>query len=483
MRKLIALVLLCCAGCTGCTPAAQNETLQVVATTPVLADIAQNVAGDRAQVTSLVKPGADPHTYEPALRDVRAIANSSLALTNHLLLEEQALVRTVIENSRSQVVKVAEETPKYGVKMLPLVEDAALDTVWLGMRVEGENTRLSLVNKRGPGEVSTYLTTSFGSPQVYINSADGIDRSDGVDLPAGAHTHLSWAFTKPGIYELTFASARAKETFTFAVGVDPARYRQTKNKYPLEGGHEDITATGGRILIVGDGKNGEPKAQFDPAKTVIVVPPSALAQIPPDPRFRFLGRPGHETYMLAQGVIGKHVHGEVDPHMWQDVKAGIAYAKVIRDHLKEVDPEGSVQYERNTSQYVGRLEKLDRYVRSQIAAIDTSARHLVTTHDAYGYLAAAYNIKVAGFVSPNPGVEPSTRDLIALTRTLQNLKVRAVFLEPNLTERSKDLTETAKRLGIKVCPIYGDSFTEKINTYEKMMTANANSLRRCLEKQ
>ena len=129
MRKLIAVVLLCCCACS---PAAQSKKPQVVATTPVLADIAQNVAGTRAQVKGLVKPGADPHSYEPTLADVRAIANSKLALTNHLLLEEQSLYRAVRNNSRGPVIKVGEETPKYGTRMLPLVEDITLDTVWLG---------------------------------------------------------------------------------------------------------------------------------------------------------------------------------------------------------------------------------------------------------------------------------------------------------------------------------------------------------------
>ncbi|MDK7162412.1 MULTISPECIES: anchored repeat ABC transporter, substrate-binding protein [Winkia] len=479
MRKLIAVVLLCCCACS---PAAQSKKPQVVATTPVLADIAQNVAGTRAQVKALVKPGADPHSYEPTLADVRAIANSKLALTNHLLLEEQSLYRAVRNNSRGPVIKVGEETPKYGTRMLPLVEDITLNTVWLGMRVDGTTARMQMTARRGPGDVSAYLTTSFGSPQVYLNSADGIDQRDGVDLPAGAHTHMSWAFTKPGIYQIDFAAKNARNTITFAVGVDPARSELTKNMEPLTQGHEDITLKDGKILIVGDAKDGRNKASFDPTKTVIVVPPAALEQIPPDPRFRFLGRPGHETYMLAQAVIGKHVHGEVDPHMWQDVQAGIAYAKVIRDHLKEVDPAGSATYDRNTRQYEARLKKLDEYVRGQIRAIPKAQRHLVTTHDAYGYLGKAYGINVAGFVSPNPAVEPSSRDLVALTRTLQNLHVKAVFLEPNLSARSKDLTETAKRLHIAICPIHGDTFTEEINTYEKMMAANADSLRRCLEK-
>ena len=42
---------------------------------------------------------------------------------------------------------------------------------------------------------------------------------------------------------------------------------------------------------------------------------------------------------------------------------------------------------------------------------------------------------------------------MALTRTLENLDVPAVFLEPELAGKSNELTETAKTLGVRVCPI------------------------------
>ena len=84
LAAMTALSLL--AGC-GHAPAAQEDKLSVVTTTPILADLTRNVAGDRADVTSLVPSGADPHTYEPSLRDVRTVVYSKVALSNYLMLE------------------------------------------------------------------------------------------------------------------------------------------------------------------------------------------------------------------------------------------------------------------------------------------------------------------------------------------------------------------------------------------------------------
>ena len=68
MRKRLVCVVAALSLLAGCghAPASQNDKLSVVTTTPILADLTRNVAGDRATVTSMVPSGADPHTYEPA---------------------------------------------------------------------------------------------------------------------------------------------------------------------------------------------------------------------------------------------------------------------------------------------------------------------------------------------------------------------------------------------------------------------------------
>lgn len=53
---------------------------RVVATTTQLADIARNVAGDRASVTGILTPNSDPHDYEPRPSDARALADAGLVL-------------------------------------------------------------------------------------------------------------------------------------------------------------------------------------------------------------------------------------------------------------------------------------------------------------------------------------------------------------------------------------------------------------------
>ena len=81
MRRSLLLVLLCAAlaGC-GADRSGAGEGLQVVATTPHVADFARQVAGDRARVEALVPQNADPHDFEPRPSDARAVAEAGVVL-------------------------------------------------------------------------------------------------------------------------------------------------------------------------------------------------------------------------------------------------------------------------------------------------------------------------------------------------------------------------------------------------------------------
>ena len=79
----LALAVALMAGPVG----AAEERMKVVTTFTVLADMAQNVAGEAAEVVSVTKPGAEIHGYEPTPRDIVRAHDADLILWNGLDLE------------------------------------------------------------------------------------------------------------------------------------------------------------------------------------------------------------------------------------------------------------------------------------------------------------------------------------------------------------------------------------------------------------
>ncbi|MFA5607038.1 MAG: zinc ABC transporter substrate-binding protein [Leucobacter sp.] len=86
----LAGVLAGALGLSGCAQPDANDagdpSLTVYATTGYLADAVANIAPD-AEVTTMVGPGADPHTYQPSTRDIETIQRADVVFWNGLNLE------------------------------------------------------------------------------------------------------------------------------------------------------------------------------------------------------------------------------------------------------------------------------------------------------------------------------------------------------------------------------------------------------------
>ena len=112
MKKLVWVLSLCAAvlalvGC-GQTPQENQGKLQVVTTVYPVYDVVKKVAGDRADVTLLVPPGAEPHDWEPTASDLKKIGQAKvffyngagLEPTDQILKKEITRDATVLELSQ-----------------------------------------------------------------------------------------------------------------------------------------------------------------------------------------------------------------------------------------------------------------------------------------------------------------------------------------------------------------------------------------------
>lgn len=140
-----------------------------------------------------------------------------------------------------------------GTRIWQIPQTQRAGILWLGWNTEEISSgqvrggvTWSLDRVEGPGTVAVYLFNPFGQPQIVFNSGDGVP--DRHEVPLGTHAHGNWAFTKEGIYRVTFtqsatlasgAQVRDSEVVTFAVGsTDP------NSVLPAAGGQQTGQATG-----------------------------------------------------------------------------------------------------------------------------------------------------------------------------------------------------------------------------------------------
>jgi ABC-type Zn uptake system ZnuABC Zn-binding protein ZnuA len=118
---LAALFLTAC----GSAPNNSDGALRVLASTTFLADIAQNIAGDRVQVESLLPYGADAHAYQAAPADVARIAESRLLIINGL--EYERFIESLLENAGGEKLVIEATTG-----LVPTNDSGAVDPhMWL----------------------------------------------------------------------------------------------------------------------------------------------------------------------------------------------------------------------------------------------------------------------------------------------------------------------------------------------------------------
>jgi len=171
-------------------------------------------------------------------------------------------------------------------------------------------------------------------------------------------------------------------------------------------------------------------------------------------------------------------HAETDPHAWQSVPNAKIYVANIRDALIAADPAGKSSYEANATTYLAKLAALDADVKAMIDKIPAERRRIITTHDAFGYFAAAYGVS---FIAPQ-GVstesEVSARDVAKIITQIRKQKIPAVFLE-NITD-DRLLKRIGAEGGARVGgTLYSDALTDEKGpapTYIDMMRHNVKQL-------
>ncbi|VXB25563.1 metal ABC transporter substrate-binding protein [Aeromicrobium sp. 9AM] len=172
-----------------------------------------------------------------------------------------------------------------------------------------------------------------------------------------------------------------------------------------------------------------------------------------------------------------HDHDDIDPHTWLDPENMVAVTRAVEAKLSAVDPDHASDYAANASKLVSDLQTLGTDFATGLKTCKT--RTIVTSHAAFQYLAARYDLTQVPIAGIDPSNEPSPAQLADITDLVRKEKITTIFTEELVSPAIADTI--AKETGATTAtldPIEGLSDATKDQTYLTLMRKNLETLRK-----
>lgn len=149
---------------------------------------------------------------------------------------------------------------------------------------------------------------------------------------------------------------------------------------------------------------------------------------------------------------------EIDPHFWFNIGLYKDAFKVAKDSLVQLLPEEKDNLEKNYTDYVAKLDELDKENKEKLAQIPAESRYLITPHDAFQYFSKAYGIEVMAPQGVSTDSEVANKEVEETAKFIADHKIKAIFAESTTNpERMKKLQDVVKSKGFEVKVVSGEN--------------------------
>ncbi|TVQ62338.1 MAG: manganese transporter [Phycisphaerales bacterium] len=208
--------------------------------------------------------------------------------------------------------------------------------------------------------------------------------------------------------------------------------------------------------------------------------------------FERAARAGRRVVAVAEGLPAEALLLEdegaaTDPHVWMSPRVWAHAVERVASVLIEAEPSSREVFEANAGEYLERLRALDAYASEVLGTIPEKRRVLVTAHDAFGYLGAAYGLEVVGIQGLSTESEAGVRRIERMVSLIVEREVPAVFIETTVTDRNvRALVAGVERRG-RTLTIGGELYSDALGevgspgeTYFGMFEHNIETIARGL---
>ncbi|MDR0645347.1 MAG: zinc ABC transporter substrate-binding protein [Treponema sp.] len=466
---------------------ANNGKPDVVAVNFPAYDFVRQIAGDRVNLTMLLPPGAESHSFEPTPKDIITVQNSNVFI--YTGGESDVWVDRVLESMDTSKKKI--------IRMMDAV-DVVVEEIVEGME-DDEHDHEHDHAELNPADVEDRPLSDFsgnwkasvpylkdGSVDVYFEHAAEESGMTPADVKAMYINMMRTDYPTLTVTSdsITINGVSAKATYKgFKLvesdhGVSPWYMYETGgtagvpkywvfNDHGHEAGRQEEEIA--HIHALYDDKS------FDAIFTIedwaaMYFDTSATAD-------------DILASMMHHGDEHEEEEGEYDEHVWTSPKNAQRIVRVITEALCEVDTANAALFRQNAQNYIAKLDELDKEFQ---AVVNGAKRKTIVFGDRFPfrYFADAYGLTYfAAFPGCSTETEPSAATVAFLIDKVKSEKIPVIFHIELSNERMADTIaeETgAKKLLLHACHNISKQEFDRGVTFLELQKANVPRLREAL---
>ena len=517
MKKLISLMLCLLLAAAGfAAPAAADEPLKVVTTIFPPYDFIRQIAGDNVEVTMLLKPGSESHTFEPTPQDIITIQSCDLFIyvggesdiwVDRILgsldsgPKQVVMLTDMVETVQEEIVEGMEHEHEDHVheeydpdkvydrplsdwegewtSLAPFAADGTLDAYGETKIVDTDTTLAQWREK----QAHTWRTEDFNTFSIQGDTMTLV--KDGQSY-SGTYRYAGYEAVEKesGVsvwyeYELTDAAEGMPAYLVFndhgygtapedhAEDDDDDDHEEEADEHADEDddhGHEDEIAH--THLRYGD-------ESFEALLTVEGWSP-----------FFVDASAAPESYV---GMLTGHSHSheeEMDEHVWTSPKNAMAIVRSLTGTLKEMDPANAETYQANADAYLADLEAVDAALAEAVANAPNKTL-IFGDRFPFRYFTDAYGLNYfAAFSGCSSQADASIATVLFLIDKVQSEKVPVVFkIELSNGNLAKTISESTGAQVLELHSAHNLSKEDFDNgvTYLDVMWRNVEQLKIALQ--
>lgn len=175
-------------------------------------------------------------------------------------------------------------------------------------------------------------------------------------------------------------------------------------------------------------------------------------------------------------------HGGLDPHVWLDPQNAKQELEAIKNAFVQADPDNASYYETNYEKWAKEFDALDEEFRTALS--DIPQKEIIVSHEAYGYLCAAYGLTQIGIEGLSPDSEPDPGRMAEIIELAREKGVTTIFFEELLSPDVANAiaAETGAKTAV-LSPVEGLTDEERASgaDYLSVMRKNLNALKEALQ--